>query len=105
MTLFSFSGDKAISSDARATITQNAGSDRNNSSIYLVSFLVVFGAGFAAFLASASLASFSLRFDKVLMVFLWFVCLIVLLVQHHDIDVLHVIQALKQSLSVVTLHI
>ena len=52
MTLFSFNGDKAISSDARATITQNAGSDRNNSSIYLVSFLVVFG---AAFLAAASM--------------------------------------------------
>ena len=91
MTLFSFSGDKAISSDARATITQNAGSDRNNSSIYLVAFLVVFGAGFSAFLASASLASFSLRFDKVLMVFLWFVCLIMLSVQHHDTCVLPVI--------------
>ena len=58
MTLFSLSGDKAISSDARATITQNAGSDRNNSSIYLVTFLVVFTAGFlAASLAAASAAA------------------------------------------------
>ena len=69
MMLFSFSGDRAISSDARATITQNAGSDRNNSSIYLVSlvvFLVVFGAGFLA--ASFSLAA--IWSDNVLMVFL-----------------------------------
>ena len=69
MTLFSFSGDKAISSDARATITQNAGSDRNNSSIYLVSlgvFLVVFGAGFLA----ASFAAASRWSDSVLMVLL-----------------------------------
>ena len=72
MMLFSFNGDKAISSDARATITQNAGSDRNNSSIYLVSlgvFLVAFGAGFCAFLTS-SCANFSLNLDSVLMVFL-----------------------------------
>ncbi len=73
MTLFSFSGDKAISSDARATITQNAGSDRNNSSIYLVSFLVVFG---VVFLAAAALAAASRWSDSVLMVFLWFVCLL-----------------------------
>ena len=69
MTLFSFSGDKAISSDARATITQNAGSDRNNSSIYLVSlvvFLVVFGAGFLA----ASFAAAAIWSDSVLMVLL-----------------------------------
>jgi hypothetical protein len=69
MTLFSFSGDKAISSDARATITQNAGSDRNNSSIYLAPFLVVFGAGFSTFLAAASLAACALLSDRVLMVF------------------------------------
>ena len=59
MMLFSFSGDRAISSDARATITQNAGSDRNNSSIYLVSlgvFLVVF------FLAAASATAAASRF-------------------------------------------
>ena len=69
MTLFSFSGDKAISSDARAIITQNAGSDRNNSSIYLVPldvFLVVFGAGFLA----ASFAAAAIWSDSVLMVFL-----------------------------------
>ena len=67
--LFSFSGDRAISSDARATITQNAGSDRNNSSIYLAAFgvfLVVFGAGFLA----ASFSACSLFSDNVLMVFL-----------------------------------
>ena len=58
MTLFSFNGDKAISSDARATITQNAGSDRNNSSIYLVSFLVVFGADFLAASAAAAASRF-----------------------------------------------
>ena len=56
MTLFSFNGDKAISSDAKATITQNAGSDKNNSSIYLDAFFVVFG---AVFLASASAMFFS----------------------------------------------
>ena len=69
MTLFSFSGDKAISSDASATITQNAGSDRNNSSIYLVSlgvFLVVFGVGFL----TDSFSACSLFSDSVLMVFL-----------------------------------
>ena len=69
MMLFSFSGDKAISSDARATITQNAGSDRNNSSIYLVSlvvFLVVFGEVFLA----ASFAAAAIWSDSVLMVFL-----------------------------------
>ena len=70
MTLFSFSGDRAISSDAKAIITQNAGSDRNNSSIYLAAFgvfLVVFGAGFlaASFLAAAARWS-----ESVLMVFL-----------------------------------
>jgi hypothetical protein len=58
MTLFSFNGDKAISSDARATITQNAGSDRNNSSIYLVPFLVVFVSTFlAGAFAAASAAA------------------------------------------------
>ena len=59
MTLFSFSGDKAISSDARAIITQNAGSDRNNSSIYLDffdGFLVAFGSTFLA-ASSFSLAA------------------------------------------------
>ena len=77
MMLFSFSGDKAISSDARATITQNAGSDRNNSSIYLVSFLVVFGAGFLAdSLAAASAAAIffsclALGLVNVMVVFLW----------------------------------
>ncbi len=72
MMLFSFNGDKAISSDARATITQNAGSDRNNSSIYLAAFgvfLVVF------FLAAASAAAiffscFALGLVKVISVFL-----------------------------------
>ena len=92
MTLFSFSGDKAISSDARATITQNAGSDRNNSSIYLDAFLVVFGAAFLA--ASAASAS---RFFSclalglvnvvtcfVMVVSLWVVVwLIKLSVRHH----------------------
>ena len=40
MTLFSFNGDRAISSDAKATITQKAGSDRNKNSIYSVVGLV-----------------------------------------------------------------
>ena len=69
MTLFSFSGDRAISSDAKAIITQNAGSDRNNSSIYLAAFgvfLVVFGAGFLA----ASFAAAAIWSDSVLMVLL-----------------------------------
>ena len=68
--LFSFSGDKAISSDARATITQNAGSDRNNSSIYLDAFLVVFGVVFLAAASLAALAAASRWSDSVLMVFL-----------------------------------
>ena len=55
MMLFSFSGDKAISSDARATITQNAGSDRNNSSIYLDTFLVGFTSGFLAAASAAAM--------------------------------------------------
>ena len=70
MMLFSFSGDRAISSDARATITQNAGSDRNNSSIYLDTFLVVFGAGFLSAASLAALAAASRLSDSVLMVFL-----------------------------------
>jgi len=68
--LFSFSGDRAISSDARATITQNAGSDRNNSSIYLDFFdglVVGFG---AAFLAASSFSLAARWSDSVLMVFL-----------------------------------
>ena len=72
MTLFSFNGDKAISSDANATITQKAGSDKNNSSIYL-DFFDGFGVGFSASLAAASaaaLAAASCCLDSVLMVFL-----------------------------------
>ncbi len=69
MILFSFSGDRAISSDARATITQNAGSDRNNSSIYLVS-LVVFLVVFFLAASAAALAAASRLSDSVLMVFL-----------------------------------
>ena len=80
MTLFSFNGDKAISSDAKATITQNAGSDRNNNSIYLDAFLVVFGGGFltaaasAAFAAAMFFSCFALGLVSfVIVVFLWLV--------------------------------
>ena len=69
MTLFSFSGDKAISSDARAIITQNAGSDRNNSSIYL-DFFDGLGVGFTSTFLAASFASASRFSDSVLMVLL-----------------------------------
>ena len=70
MTLFSFSGDKAISSDARATITQKAGSDRNNSSIYL-DFFDGFGVGFTSTFFSASFLAAAARWsESVLMVFL-----------------------------------
>ena len=70
MMLFSFSGDKAISSDARATITQNAGSDRNNSSIYL-DFFDGLGVGFTSTFLAASSFSLAARWsDSVLMVFL-----------------------------------
>ena len=80
MTLFSFSGDKAISSDARATITQKAGSDRNNSSIYLGSFLVVFAGFLAEALAAASAAAiffscFALGLVKVISMF-FVICLL-----------------------------
>ena len=79
MTLFSFNGDRAISSDARATITQKAGSDRNNSSIYLDAFLVVSGVVFlaaasAAFAAAMFISCFALRLVSfVIVVFLWLV--------------------------------
>ena len=39
MTEFSLSGDNAISSEAKATMIQNAGSDRNNSSIVIQWFV------------------------------------------------------------------